>query len=128
MPTNGAMETNMNRIASRLRTADITIARSRSQTPYITFRTSHNAWIVKLGEAYQSFPVSRYGGSTEKALTAAKAYRDERLDDDALQAVYNREASNKAREPKPDKRGDRYRPTIVSQFQLWHKPRNQQQQ
>lgn len=132
MPTNGAMETNMNRIASRLRTTEVERRAKimRGTTPYIKRTDSGMGWRVTIGTQTKRFHVRNYGGSSSAALMAATEYRDSLLPADIREAMYRKLDAMAGRIDVEDDAGDgpRYRPTITSQWQLWHKPHNQQQQ
>lgn len=106
----------------------------RSDTPYIIWLESLSAYRVKLDtptEGHKAlnkrFYVAKFG-SKSKALKAAIEYRDANLDPFRLQHIQRREP------PKVEddtampcvQKDKRFKPTLHSQFQLWHTPRKQQ--
>lgn len=117
-----------NTLESRIR------ATVKSETPYIIWLENLSAYRVKLdapSEGYKAlnkrFYVAKFG-SRSKTLAAAIEYRDANLDPIRREYVQRREppkVEDDAKMPSVPK-DKRFKPTLCSQFQLWHKPRNQQ--
>lgn len=103
-----------------------------SETPYIVWSDENQHWKVQIHKPMDGYPkvtktfwLGKYEWSNSKALKAARKFRDENIHPDLLEGIKQHERKV-AEEMKKQEKGPKYKPTIVSQFQLWHTPRKQQ--